>query len=133
MLLTEYEIVMSWLYQDCNCYWKSIVLNHHLFKLIYMLRQVTTKLNALVNDSFFFFFSLFYFIANFSIDWCFYFNACMIAGAGSKTTPSINGGSTDRNTIKASRHFMVFLLVIVSCASTVTMFWELVFYRDFLF
>jgi len=32
MLLTQYEIVMSWLYQDCNCYWNSIVPNRHLFK-----------------------------------------------------------------------------------------------------
>ncbi|XP_023882405.1 non-specific lipid transfer protein GPI-anchored 15 isoform X2 [Quercus suber] len=44
------------------------------------------------------------------------------SGAGSKTTPSINGGSSDGNTIKAPLHFMVFLLFIVSCASTVTMF-----------
>ncbi|KAL4602952.1 hypothetical protein ACB092_10G090000 [Castanea dentata] len=44
------------------------------------------------------------------------------SGEGSKTTPSINGGSSDGNTIKAPLHFMVFLLVIVSCASTVTMF-----------
>uniref|UniRef100_A0A2N9GFE3 Bifunctional inhibitor/plant lipid transfer protein/seed storage helical domain-containing protein n=1 Tax=Fagus sylvatica TaxID=28930 RepID=A0A2N9GFE3_FAGSY len=44
------------------------------------------------------------------------------SGAGSKTIPSIDGSTSDGNTINAPLHFMLFVLFIVSCASTVTMF-----------
>ncbi|KAH7863385.1 hypothetical protein Vadar_016777 [Vaccinium darrowii] len=44
------------------------------------------------------------------------------AGAGSKTVPSNNGASSDGSTIKSPLQVAVFLLFIVSCASTATIF-----------
>ncbi|KAK7355832.1 hypothetical protein VNO80_15094 [Phaseolus coccineus] len=44
------------------------------------------------------------------------------SGAGSKTVPSTNGGSSDGNAIEVPSHLAFYLLAIVSCALTFTKF-----------
>ncbi|NP_001238368.1 Non-specific lipid transfer protein GPI-anchored 5-like precursor [Glycine max] len=44
------------------------------------------------------------------------------SGAGSKTVPSIDGGSSDGSAIKVPFHLVLYLLALVSCALTFTKF-----------
>ncbi|KAE8009750.1 hypothetical protein FH972_006168 [Carpinus fangiana] len=44
------------------------------------------------------------------------------SGTGSKTVPSLDGSFSDGSVVKAPPHLMLFLLFIVSCASTITSF-----------
>jgi len=43
------------------------------------------------------------------------------SGTGLKTVPSIDGGSSDGSIVKAPLHFMLFLLFIMSCVSTISL------------
>ena len=52
---------------------------------------------------------------------CFYFNAWMNAGAGSKTVPSTDWRSSDGGIMDSPLHFVV-LPFITSCVSTFTRF-----------
>jgi len=46
----------------------------------------------------------------------------LIAGAGSKTVPSTDGGSSDGSAIEVPSHLVFYLLAIASCALTFTKF-----------
>ena len=52
---------------------------------------------------------------------CFYFNAWINAGAGSKTVPSTDGSSSDGGIMASPLHFVV-LVFITLCVSTFTGF-----------
>lgn len=51
----------------------------------------------------------------------------MIVG-GSKTVPSTDGNTSDGSSNKAPLHFVLFVIFVMSCASSLTKFW--VVYRD---
>lgn len=56
--------------------------------------------------------------------------SCIITG-GSKTVPSTDGNTSDGSSgSKAALHFVLFLIFVASCASSVTKFWV---FRNYLY